>query len=93
MKSNIAIKKIDINLLDDLLKAFYVRNECKPKYILMNFYTFYELKNSTYELKNSTKIEYFNTYAQLYKDRAYYEYEGIPISICQKLEDGEVELL
>jgi hypothetical protein len=86
MKSNIAIKKVDINLLDDLLKAFYIRNKCKPKYILMNTYTFYELKNSI-------KIEYYNTYAHLCKDRTYYEYEGIPISICQKLEDGEVELL
>ncbi len=86
MKSNIAIKKVDINLLDDLLKAFYIRNECKPKYILMNTYTFYELRSSI-------KIDFFDTCTQLCKDRAYYEYEGIPISICQKLEDGEVELL
>lgn len=90
MRGNVLIEKYDVGLIYDLINAYYYKNEKNPSYILMNLYTLSELRCLT-TLRYEDKI-IINEEGP-YKDKRYFMYRGIPIATCEKLEDGEIELL
>ena len=69
---------IDYKILDNIIEKI-VEN---PKYIIMNSNTLYKM------WKDMTPTESWNK-----KGVSYTIYHGIPVAICEKLEDGEIEIV
>ena len=86
VKCNIFETKINYELLNTSLEKYinsqtgdYIR---KPNFIIMNTNTKYKM------WKDCAPTENWNR-----KGISYAEYQGIPIAICDKLEDGDIEII
>ena len=54
-----------------------------PHYLVMNYKTFNEIRYISYSRMVSARED----------DNWYFEYHGIPIATCEKLEYGEVDIV
>ena len=77
IKALITRPAIDLDILDSALQRI---ND--PHYIVMNSHTNYLMWQAPALLENWNE-----------KGSSYSTYKGIPISICEKLKDGEVDII
>lgn len=83
-ESNLTITKV----IDDLVnKSSYMT---KPKYIIMNGKTFYDIKPSKDIQLN---IDNYYSNEEVEKEEIYATVRGIPIAICEKLKNGEIDII
>ena len=83
VRCNIFEMKINYNMLNKSIDDYKRYNDKdNPNYIIMNSTTKYQM------WKDCTPIENWNK-----KGISYAEYQGIPIAICDKLEDGVIDIV
>lgn len=79
---NITETKINYNILNKSIDEYRFHHFGNfPNYLIMNRKTMYLLEQDL----NPDKI--------IIMHREYQEYHGVPISICEKLKDGEVDVI
>lgn len=82
LKDNIFEMKINYKILDANIDAYRYNHKGEyPNYIIMNRKTMYIMEQDL----NSDRI--------IFMHNSYQEYHGISIAICDKLKDGEINIV
>ena len=84
--------KLDIKILQDGISKYKADNLPDPSFIVMNDITLSEFIHQKDELFQRTVFEKWEG-GHAPNDTKYYSYWGIPIAICNKLENGEVKIV
>ena len=81
---NIIETKINYSLLNKNIGEYGLYHHGNiPNYLIMNIFTRNKISNDFIDIKKS-----------LVNDTNFYgEYHGIPIAICSKLKDGEIDIV
>lgn len=82
MKDNVLLQKISFDLLDRLIDKYELETGDAPKYIVMNRWT-----------GSQMVLDAKRTFTFVRECSMYSSYKGIDIAFCDKLQNGEIEVV